>query len=113
MRQKIGIVRGTSNTLTLSVVDANGDGYTLSEGEKLLFGVKEKPEDAELLIKKIITECTDGVCTLEFDPADTIDLKYGRYIYDIGLRSGGKYYPVIKASPFVIEPNVTKWGDGS
>lgn len=113
MRQKIEIVRGTTNTLALSVTDADGNAYTLADGELLIFGVKEKPEDEELLIQKTITDCTDGVAMVELSPDDTIGLKYGRYIYDVGLESGEDYHNIIPASPFVIQPNITKRGDGS
>lgn len=113
MGQKIEVVRGTSNGYTLFIADDSGVGYTLEEGERLLLGVKEEPKDTDLLILKVITECTDGICTVGFAPADTIGLKYGRYVYDVGLESGEDYYNVIEASPFVVHPNVTKWGDGT
>jgi hypothetical protein len=48
-----------------------------------------------------------------FTPNDTLNLKFGRYVYDISHEIGENLYDVVKTSPFVIAPNVTKRGDGS
>lgn len=113
MAQKVEIIRGTSNTINIAVTDANGDAYTLADGEKLLFGVKEGPGDKDPLIIKAVTSGTEGVYTVELDPSDTIELDYGRFVFDVGLQSGEEYFNIIETGPFVIKPNVTKWGDGS
>lgn len=113
MGQKITVTRGRSATIIINVPDANGGGYTLESGEKLLFGVKETALNEELLIQKTITECTDGVATLKLIPEDTVNLKFGRYIYDVSLESGSDLFDVVTTDAFVIKPNVTKWGDGS
>lgn len=113
MEQKIEIVRGTSNTISIAVTDANGDPYTLATGETLLFGVKEDPGDKDPLIIKPVTSGTEGVYIVELAPSDTIELEYGRLVYDVGLQSGEDYFNIIETGPFVIKPNVTKWGDGS
>lgn len=117
MKQDIEIVRGTSNTFDIEVTDANGDPYTLADGEQIIFGVKKKPEHGECLIKKVSTACTDGVCTIEIDPEDTLELPFGKYFYDVGLRSGSDFFQIIgcekfKLPEFHILPNITKWGDG-
>lgn len=113
MRQKIEIIRGTSNTFNIAVTDADGNPYTMADGDQIIFGVKEKPEAETLLVRKIALECTDGVCTIELDPLDTLGLAYGRYVYDVGLETGFDYYNIIEASPFYIAPNVTRWGDSA
>lgn len=112
MRQKITVTRGRSKAFKLYLTDESGNAYTLSNGEKLLFGVKAKPEDEALLIQKTITECENGVSVVAFTPNDTINLKFGRYVYDISHENGENLYDVVKTSPFVIAPNVTKRGDG-
>lgn len=113
MAHKIEVVRGTSNTFPITVTDADSIPYMLADGEKLLFGVKKEPSDEEYIILKTITSATDGEYVAELMPNDTIGMEYGRYVYDVGLESGENYYNVIEASPFVVQPNVTKWGDGS
>lgn len=113
MRHELEVYRGASTPFNIRLKIKGGGAYTLGSGEKIIFGVKEKPEDEELLIVKTITEAPGGVAVLNLIPDDTIGLKFGRYCYDVGLQSGEKYIPVIKISPFVVLPNVTKWGDGS
>lgn len=111
--QPIEIIRGTSNTYNITPTDADGNPYTLAVGEKLLFGVKQSTADKEPLFVKVITSGTDGVYPVELEPGDTAELACGRFVYDVGLESGTKFFNIIKPSPFVIQPSVTKWGDGS
>ena len=111
MRQKITVTRGRSETIRVVVPDANGNAYVMSEGETLLFGVKKADASGDLLILKTTTECADGVATFQLTPEDTIDLEYGRYAYDVSLKSGVDLFDVVKTAPFVVESNVTKWGD--
>lgn len=33
-----------------------------------------------------------------------------KYVYDVALQSGANFFNLIKASPFIISPNVTKRG---
>lgn len=112
MKQDIEIIRGTSNTIHIRVTDASGANYTLASGEKIIFGVKKRPEHDECVLKKIITEITGGVCTVEINPEDTESLPFGKYFYDAGLLSGGDYYNVVPYSEFYIKPNITNRGDG-
>lgn len=112
MATDIEIVRGTSNTFEISITDSNDEQYNMTEGEVLVFGVKRKGNQEEVVILKKATESVDGVCTIEIDPSDTANLETGRYVYDVGLQSGGDYFNIIGQSQFNIQPNVTSWGDG-
>lgn len=112
MAKDIRMVRGTSRTFEIAVTDADGNAYTLRDGEKVIFGVKKNTNDEELLICKVVSECTDGVCKVELDPEDTANLAVGKYYYDVGLQTGEDYYIVVELSNFAITANVTKWGDG-
>lgn len=51
-KQKISIVRGTTNVFAVAVADESGEAYTLASGEVLRFGVKKRPGDAEYLFAK-------------------------------------------------------------
>lgn len=113
MAKDIKMVRGTSRTFEISVTDADGNPYTLKAGEKLIFGVKRQTADEELLVCKVVTECTDGVCKVELDPEDTAELAVGKYYYDVGLQTGVDYYIIVELSIFTISANITKWGDGT
>lgn len=113
MDYTIRVVRGTTKTITIEPLDADGNPYSLADGDIVKFGVKAKAEDSEYLIYKEITESADGVCTVELAPGDTIGLNFGRHVYDVGLQSGDNYYNVIPVSAFVVAQNVTKWGGAS
>lgn len=109
-KQKISIVRGTTNTFAVAVADENGDAYTLGSGEVLRFGVKKRPGDAEYIFMKESAEPnTDGNYEFTIEVDDTAELAFGEYCYDVGLQSGTDYFNVIPASPFTVEANVTKW----
>ena len=110
MAQKIEIVRGTTNTFNITVLDADGQTHELVTGEKIIFGVKRKPADTEFIFTKTGVKDTDGTFNVGITPADTIDLAFGRYFYDVGLQSGDNYFNVIEASPFMVKENVTHWG---
>ena len=114
MAQKIEIVRGATETFAITITGANNALYALASGEVLVFGVKKNPaKDAELLIKKTVTSGNNGVYTIKISPEDTSELPFGNYFYDVGVKSGNDFYPVIEASQFVIRMNVTKRGDAS
>lgn len=114
-RQDVEIIRGTTNTLEVVVTDADGNLYTPGADEVIIFGVKKRPEHEECVLMKKIrgSECAEGICTIELSPADTARLPFGKYIYDVGLRSGDDYHNIIPPSAFHIEANVTEWGDGA
>lgn len=107
MVQKIEIVRCTTNTIQVSVSDANGAPYNLGSNEKIVFGLKVKPGDAELLLVKTAEIIGEGLFKFVLCPEDTENLPAGRYSYDVGLDNGTDYFNVIEPSPFVLEPNVT------
>lgn len=110
MKQPLAIVRGTTKTMTISVTAEDGSVYTLEEGEILRFGVKKYPGDTAYLFSKDMSSSSlaDGVYTFKIDPADTEDLDFGCYYYDVGLQHGSEYFNVIPCSDFRVEYNVTK-----
>ena len=112
MADRLDIIRGTSNTFKILVVDEDGDPYTLASGEVLVFGIKHRPYIEDAAVVKTATNGTDGIYTVGFNPEDTLGLKYGKYFWDAGIRSGEDYYPLFKEpGVFEILPNATKWGD--
>ena len=110
MAQTIEIVRGSTNTLRVSVLDATGLPYNLGSGEKVVFGVKKEKEDEDLLITRVAEILYEGMYSIRLVPEDSMDLEPGLYYYDVGLESGTDFFPIIKPSPFLIEPNVTRRG---
>lgn len=110
MVQKVEIVRGTTNVIQITVTDGDGNLRTLSSGEAILFGVKEKLTDENYIFVRAATAQDIGVYTVELLKEDTADRNVGTYYYDVGLQSGDDFYNIIEVSPFVITANVTKWG---
>lgn len=114
MKQNLEIVRGTSNTFGLTITDGDGNPYTLSENDTLVFGLKRRERDDQRVLIKPITHSVDDEYFLELSPEDTIDLVPGRYYYDVGLQRGDDvFYNIVEQSEFLIIPNVTKRGDGA
>lgn len=107
----ISVIRGTTNDLNLSIEDEKGEQYTLQDGEKIIFGVKSNAENSDYDIVKTLTsaDMVDNAYTIKLIPADTAELAFGRYYFDIGLQTAdGDYYMVIPCSQCVILPAITK-----
>ena len=113
MGQKLEIVRGTSRSFGISVKNKEtGHPYTLEVGETLVFGLKKSPRDKKCVLLKPITHTVNGEYYLELTPADTANLEYGLYHYDVGLQVGATVlYNVIEWSDFLIKPNAVECGD--
>lgn len=114
MAQKIEIIRGTSNTFSIDVSDADGRPYVLADGESIIFGIKKKAEDAEaIFVKNATASEVEGNYVVSIAPSDTENLDCGRYAYDVGLKTGTDFFNVIEPNPFMIQPNITSRGDGA
>lgn len=113
MVQDIELTRGRSYDIDLDVSDKNGNGYTLGDGEVILFGIKKNPntDAAPIICRAAVASSTTGVYTISIRPEDTQELPPGNYYYDVGLESGGNFYPIIEISVLHLLPNVTKKGD--
>ena len=86
----ITLTRGDTETLQVTVTDADGQPYELGEGEYIELVVKAKPSDAQPLIRKVTT---DGAIT--FDRADTWGLDVGKYAYNVRVENGTSSYHTI------------------
>lgn len=112
MKQRIEIVRGTTNTFHINIADANGAPYTLGSGERVVFGIKSKPESEELLVVKVGEILYEGTYVVKLCPEDTAALPCGKYSYDVGLDTAEDFFNVIEPSPFDIVASVTTRGCG-
>ena len=111
MINKIEIVRGTTNPFSITVHDESGAIYALGSDEKIVFGVKRDPNDADFVVLKTAEfEADEGVFVVTLVPEDTLDLPCGTYYYDVGLQSGAHYFNIIKFSKFELVPNITRRG---
>ena len=112
MKSDIAVIRGTTNVFEITVTDASGNLYNLSDDEKLLFGVKRSADDEVYTLIKTGVKSAGGVYTITISPADTESLECAAYLYDVAIQSGNDFYNVIEASKFRLNRNVTKWGCG-
>lgn len=112
--QKIEIVRGTTNTFQISVVDSSGAPYNLGSGERIVFGIKRNPEKEETPLVAITAEIIgEGLFSVKLCPEHTAPLECGRHFYDVSLDDGTDFFNVIEPSPFNIVANVTHRGCGA
>lgn len=106
----INIIRGTTNDFNLNIEDESGEQYTLKDGEKIIFGVKENAENSDYNIVKTLTsaDIVDGIYTIKLTPADTAQLAFGRYYFDVGLQTAdGDYYMIVPCDEFYICKAIT------
>lgn len=115
MTKDLSMVRGTTGIFVLTLKNPeDGTPLVTTSGQTLIFGLKKKPKDKDeerLILKAITVTDGDGRYILTIAPRETEELDTGTYWYDIGMRDGEAFHPVIKASRFDITPNVTKRGD--
>ena len=83
---------------------------TLSQGEKIIFGVKAHYA-GDYIIKKVLTSADEmnGKYQIYLTPEE-MDIMPGRYYYNIGVQtSGGDFIPIVPKSVFdVLETETRK-----
>ena len=98
----ISITRGDTGIFTLEL-SANGEAYDYSN-DTVVLTVKRGTNAGEVLIQK---QCVYGE-NITFEPADTQNLPYGNYVYDVQVTTaGGVVDTVIPPSAFCVLPEVT------
>lgn len=109
----ISMTRGDSLSVTIVMKDATGQPYTPAEGDVIRFALKSAEftlgrkafKDTDPLITKVIPNDT---LVLALAPADTKQLNFGDYIYDIQLtHADGTVDTFIYEAKFVIRPEVS------
>lgn len=104
----ITLTRGDSASIAVDLKNPDGSEYTLQTGDVLLFTVKYNCITEDIIIQKDIS--SDGVINL--NPADTNDLLYDVYFYDVQLtRANGAVNTVIPPRDFIVSKEVTFGGD--
>ena len=97
----IQITRGDSGYFDITLLNADGSTYAMQEGDVLEFTVKKNTKTEEVLIHKTGQN-------IEILPADTKNLKYGTYTYDVQFTSAvGLVDTVITPSAFIVAEEVT------
>lgn len=113
MTQDLSMVRGTTGIFVLTLKNPeDGTPRVKTSSQTIIFGLKKNIKDEErLILKKIEVTDGDGRYILTIAPEETEELDPGTYWYDINMRDGEAFHPVVGASRFTLNPNVTKCGD--
>jgi len=116
-KNTVAVIRGSSKTYELTVVDENNDPVDLT-GARVLFTVKTLITDASPVIQKdsqagaaqieIMPNPKAGKARIYLSPSDTRNLDVAEYVFDAWVvLSSGKRHPVIPPSIFEVEAGVT------
>ena len=115
-KNAVTIIRGSSKTFGLTVVDASAAVVNLT-GSRVVFSVKRLITDVHPIILKDsaksaaqveLTEPKAGKANIYLEPADTQTLNVGEYVFDVWVvLSNGNRHPVIPPSTFAVEAGVT------
>lgn len=97
----IKITRGDTGVFSFDVMN-EGTPYDYSN-DTVLFTVKQNTYTPDFLIQKQIRYGEN----VTISPADTENLVYGEYVYDIQLTTGNFVDTVIPPSKFIVLPEVT------
>ena len=101
---EVFLTRGDSADLQVIIYDLEGNVYELQSGDTLTFTMKYNCVTEDIIIQKDITSNS----TIHIQPADTNDLAYGTYWFDVQLtKYGGDIYTVIDPHKFNITKEVT------
>ena len=105
----LSLIRGDTETIIISCSDINSQPLQFVNGDILYFTVKEKTTTEDKLIQKVITNFeTDGTALIDIDSADTKDLRFKTYVYDIQwVRTNGVVTTIVPPSKFTILEEVT------
>ena len=102
------MVRGDSESLTIKLVDQDGDQFDFENGDTVYFTVKESLGDSQTTIQKVIIGFIDGEAVIILNPSDTSNLFFRTYVYDIQwTRADGQVKTIVPASDFTILAEVT------
>ena len=101
----IRLTRGDSAKIMVTIEnDIIGENYEIAEDDTLTLTVKKNVKDTEALVQKIIV----GSNTFYIRPEDTAALSFGKYKYDVQLKTAeGDVYTVIVPTTFELLQEVT------
>lgn len=111
MDHTIRFIRGDTYVVNLSVTDADGNLYIPRMSDILTMTVRLKDYKGEIVIQKKTGDAdvviTDTGWKIIIQPADTSELLYRAYVYDIELNMLGVVKTVIPLNKFILDKEVT------
>lgn len=115
----ISLIRGDTLRLWIDriVYDGTEREYELKPADKIFFEVKQSVRGPAKIHKEITAaDIVDGKIPINILPADTENLEFGAYVFDVRLYCDCEnIYTIVPYSKFEILRNVTdipKAGDG-
>lgn len=100
----ISLTRGDSFMATVSITDRDEKPYIPKEGDVVRFAMKTSYNDLDPILVKNVSIDT---MKLIFDPEDTKNLAFGKYVYDIELtKSSGEVDTFITKATIKITEEV-------
>lgn len=100
----IHLTRGDTAELTLTIMVNDEEEYTLGNDDVCVLTVKKNTQATTNVLQATLGE--DNKFTIS--PADTSNLTYGKYKYDVQLTTGeNNVYTIVAPHDFVIEQEVT------
>ena len=102
---KIKIPKGTTYNAVVVL-----SGYEYQSGDVMRFGVKAEDLSGSLLISKQLSyDSGTGGFPLELVPSDTAGMRFGTYLYDIGLQTADDdYFIPVECDEFIVGMAVTQ-----
>lgn len=99
----IKLSRGDYAEICFNLKDNSGHEYILAEGEQVKFGVKIRADFDIELISKTLSNPGESFVVVILENADTKDLTFGTYFYDIRLiGADGKVNTPMQQAKFEI-----------
>ena len=107
-RQDLKAYQKSTFTQSLILKNEDEENITLSEGEKIIFGVKSH-YSGDYIIKKVLTEDDNGVYHISISPEE-LNITPQRYYYDVSIQTlSGSFEKIIPKSVFdVLESETEK-----
>lgn len=100
----ITLTRGDTLQLKVSLYNQDGTEYEPASGDVIRFAMKKNYTDAEPLLNITIPNDT---LMLTLQPADTNQLDFGPYVYDLEItKTDGTVDTFIAEASFVLAPEV-------
>lgn len=95
----IKLTRGDTMRLTIELTNASGNPITLESTDSIIFRLKKNAKTEELLIEK---EGDPLMLLIALDEADTMDLAFGKYKYEIEVVYQNNHYTIVECAEFIL-----------
>lgn len=110
-RVNLSMTRGDTEFLTIGHYQSLEGVETLKPfvtGDTVTMTIREYVGAPTIALEKVSTDFIDGNARFEFDPIDTKDLQFEKYVYDVEVKKADQSITtILKPSIFEITGEVT------